>query len=169
MGAHGTSTRAAEVSRLLGENAKYPQKTARIAGSTHPKPDDAATIDGRFGRHLLQVGRRALLERLVDDRRHFLAMTAQQQKIDQAVLQRRPAVLDRFGGKNRIDAVHQRRQQPADESRNRPRPAAPPTAGGVRRSPNRPPPPNGRPAPPPAGTPTCRRPASSGLRQYRPL
>ena len=77
------------------------------AGQVH----DAAAIDGMVDRHLQQIGRRPVFHRAIDHRRDILRMRAQQEEVDQAVLKRRPALLDGLRGKDRIDAIGQRRQQ----------------------------------------------------------
>ena len=72
---------------------------------------DAAAIDGMVDRHLQQIGRRPVFHRAIDHRRDILRVRAEQEEVDQAILERRAALLDRLRGKDRIDAIGQRRHQ----------------------------------------------------------
>ena len=71
--------------------------------------DQAAMIDGLLDGNARKVGRRAVFHRSIDDRGNVVRVRAQQEEIDQAVLQRGAAVLDRLGRVDRIDAMHDRR------------------------------------------------------------
>ena len=84
---------------------------------------DAAAIDGMFDRHLQQIGRGPVFHRAIHHRRDILRVRAQQEEVDQAILERRAALLDRLRGKDRIDAIGQRRhQEPPDVGPRRRRP-----------------------------------------------
>ena len=93
------------------------RRKAHVEGRQHDQgrqhvaqPHDPRAIDGRFRRHGGQIGGGAVLQGVIHHRGHLPAMTAQEEEVDQAVFQRRPALLDRLRGEDRIDAVDQRGQ-----------------------------------------------------------
>ena len=59
-----------------------------------------------------QVGGCSLLHRFVNDRSQFRLVRTEQEKIDDAVLERRSALLDRLGRIDGIDPADDQRQQP---------------------------------------------------------
>ena len=83
----------------------------------------AAAIDGVVDRHLEQIGRRAVFHRAIHHRRDILRMRAEQEEVDQTILQRRAALLDRLRGEDRIDAIGHRRHH--ESPREGPRPGDP--------------------------------------------
>ena len=77
-------------------------------------------VDRGLDRHLGQLRRRVLLDRLKHAGRKLIGPAAQQQEIDQAVFQRRLAALDRLGGIDRVDPMQAQRQQIAPQIKQRP-------------------------------------------------
>ena len=112
---HGQSTRSAERKRTLRRKGQVEAEQGHQRGQHAAQADQLRPIDRHFEADFRQIGRGAILHRLIDRRGHFLAPAAEQEEIDQAVAQRRLALLDRGGGEDRIDAVQQRRQQVVGE------------------------------------------------------
>ena len=124
--------------RALGRDQQVQAANGQNAGQNVPQAHDVRPIDDRVDGHLGQVAGRPVLKRRIHHCRQLAAGAAQQQEIDQAVLQRRPAVFDRAGSEQRVDPVDQRRQQAhdkvparaADQARHQQEPAPEPQSPG---------------------------------------
>ena len=110
MSAHGARILRHALKRALGGQDRVSRADRQDAGQHIADLDQPRTVHRRIDGNVRQVGRRPLFERLVDPGSNSGAIRAKQQKVDQAVLQRRIAVLDRPSRKQRIHAAEQPRQ-----------------------------------------------------------
>ena len=113
MSAHGMSTRSAATNGSFGEKTLYKRRQTPRRQQHVAEANQLRAIDGRVDRHARQPLGRLLFERVIDGVGNVGALLAKQQQVDEAVLERRAAVLDRLGGVDGIDRPHAQRPQSA--------------------------------------------------------
>jgi len=101
--------------RTLGGQDRVRGANREHAGQKVANPDQPRPIHRGIDGHVVQVGRCALLQRLVNDRPHAGAIRAEQQEVDQTVFERGIALFDRACRKQRIHAAQQHGQHHQDQ------------------------------------------------------
>ena len=95
--------------RVLGREREVKCENCDHPGQHAGEGNDAAAIEGMIDGHLQQVGCRTVFHGAKNHGCDILLVRTQQKKVDQAVLERRAALLDRLRREDRADAISQRR------------------------------------------------------------
>ncbi len=101
---------ASERSERILRGQNFVSRTDRQHGQQHiANPNDRSPVHGRLNRHAGNIFRGPPLQGFINDFLHAASITAEEQEVNQTVLQRRLALFNRAGGIGLVDAAEEER------------------------------------------------------------